>query len=425
MAQVLSRRLLAAAALLTSVALTAAGCGSIPQAGGATAPGGTTGSSSQRPADPGSAEPTADSTPSSTPTPDPVSFTPNVKDGAKNVKVSTVVAVKADNGTVGSVKLSYQGTDAKGKAIKGSVDGTVAKDKTGWTAADRLEPGSTYTLTVSGKNPEGETSTTKSTFKTQALTLQQQTFAQLQPLKGSNVGVAMPVILTFDVAVKNRKEVEQHLSVTSSPKQEGTWSWFSDKEVHFRPKNYWKPGTKVSVAADLNGLDAGNGVYGQNSTSTSFTIGRSVITKINLDTHKAKVYIDGDLERTIPISGGKSGWQTRSGTKVIMEKLPVTRMTNEMIGADEAYDLQVKYAMRITWSGEFLHAAPWNAANLGVANASHGCVGMSTANAAWLFNKVTIGDPVVTTGSNRGLEKGNGYTDWDVSWSSYKKGSAL
>ncbi len=181
----------------------------------------------------------------------------------------------------------------------------------------------------------------------------------------------------------------------------------------------------MTATADLNGLDAGNGIYGQNTTSTSFTVGRSLITKINLDTKKAKVYINGDLERTIPISGGKSGWTTRSGTKLIMEKLPVTRMTNEMIGADEAYDLKVRYAMRITWSGEFLHAAPWNSANLGRVNASHGCVGMSTANAAWLFNRVQIGDPVVTTGSGRGLEKGNGYTDWDVSWSQYQKGSAL
>lgn len=124
--------------------------------------------------------------------------------------------------------------------------------------------------------------TTESTFKTQALTLQQLTFAQLQPLKGSTVGVGMPVILQLDVPVKNRKEFEKHLTVTSSPNQAGSWSWFSDKEVHFRPKSYWKPGTKVSVNADLNSLDAGNGVYGQNSTSTSFTVGRSVVTKINL-----------------------------------------------------------------------------------------------------------------------------------------------
>lgn len=422
---VLVGRILTATALVATLALVGAGCGTIPQAGGTTAPGSGTRSASQQPAGQQSTDAAPQSTPSSTPTPDPVTFTPNVKNGAKNVKVSTVVAVKAGNGTVGSVKLTYKGIDSRGKAIKGAVDGTLAKDKTGWTAAERLEPSATYTLTVSGKNPEGTVSTTKTSFKTQALTLQQQTFAQLQPLKGSNVGVGMPVILTFDVPVKNRKEFEKHLSVTSSPKQVGTWSWFSDKEVHFRPKKYWKSGTKVSVTADLNGLDAGNGIYGQNSTSTSFTIGRSLVTKINLKTHQAKVYIGGDLERTIPISAGKSGWQTRSGTKLIMDKLPVTRMTNEMIGADESYDLKVKYAMRVTWSGEFLHAAPWNAAYLGRTNASHGCVGMSTANAAWLFNRVQIGDPVVTTGSSRGLEKGNGYTDWDVSWSQYQKGSAL
>ena len=379
------RRILAATALVAALAL--AGCGTIPQAGGATAPGSETGSAAEpsgpQPSEGGSAS----AQPSSTPTPDPVTLTPNVKDGAKNVKVSTVVAVKAANGTVGTVKLSYTGKDSKGKAIKGTVDGAVAKDKTGWTAGERLEPSATYTLSVSGTNPEGTAITRKSTFTTQALTLQQQTFAQLQPLQGSKVGVGMPVILTFDVAVKNRKEFEKHLSVTTAPKQVGSWSWFSDSEVHFRPKSYWKPGTKVTATADLNGLDAGNGIYGQNTTSTSFTVGRSLITKINLDTKKAKVYVNGDLERTIPISGGKSGWTTRSGTKLIMEKLPVTRMTNEMIGADEAYDLKVRYAMRITWSGEFIHAAPWNSANLGRVNASHGCVGMSTGNAAWLFNQ--------------------------------------
>ncbi len=417
------RRILPATALVAALAL--AGCGTIPQAGGATAPGSDTGASSQPSGSQPSEGGSPSAPPSSTPTPDPVTLTPNVEDGAKNVKVSTVVAVKAANGTVGTVKLSYAGKDGKGKAVKGTVDGAMAKDKTGWTAGERLEPSATYTLSVTGTNPEGTATTRKSTFTTQALTLQQQTFAQLQPLKGSKVGVGMPVVLTFDVAVKNRKEFEKHLSVTTAPKQEGSWSWFSDKEVHFRPKSYWKPGTKVTATADLNGLDAGNGIYGQNTTSTSFTIGRSLITKINLDTKKAKVYINGDLERTIPISGGQPGWTTRSGTKLIIEKLPVTRMTNEMIGADESYDLKVRYAMRVTWSGEFLHAAPWNSANLGRVNASHGCVGMSTANAAWLFNRVEVGDPVVTTGSGRGLEKGNGYTDWDVSWSQYQKGSAL
>ena len=66
-----------------------------------------------------------------------------------------MVAVKAANGTVGKVKLSYVGKDSKGKAIKGTVDGAVAEDKTGWTAGERLEPSATYTLRVSGHEPRG------------------------------------------------------------------------------------------------------------------------------------------------------------------------------------------------------------------------------------------------------------------------------
>jgi lipoprotein-anchoring transpeptidase ErfK/SrfK len=150
-----------------------------------------------------------------------------------------------------------------------------------------------------------------------------------------------------------------------------------------------------------------------------------VVTKINLKTKMAKVYINGKLARRIPISGGRPGWESRSGTKLIMGKLYTHRMTNQMIGAKEHYDLNVHYAMRVTNSGEFLHAAPWNAGKFGRVNGSHGCIGMSTANAHWLFNKVTYGDPVITTGTHRTLERGNGWSDWNISYSQYKKSSAI
>ena len=104
--------------------------------------------------------------------------------------------------------------------------------------------------------------------------------------------------------------------------------------MHYRPAHYWKPGTKVTVKANLNGVSAGNGIYGQNSTSTAFTVGRSVVTRVDLEAKTAKVYIDGALARTIPVSGGKSGFVSRSGTKLIMAKLEETRMASETIGID-------------------------------------------------------------------------------------------
>jgi lipoprotein-anchoring transpeptidase ErfK/SrfK len=150
-----------------------------------------------------------------------------------------------------------------------------------------------------------------------------------------------------------------------------------------------------------------------------------MITRVNLNTDYAKVYRSGKLVKTIPVTGGKPGWATRSGTKLIMAKEYNKVMTNEMIGAKEKYSLTAKYALRVTNSGEFLHAAPWSLANLGVRNASHGCVGMSVDNAGWLYENALIGDPVVTTGTSKGLEQGNGYADWNISYSQYKKGSAL
>lgn len=393
------------------LATTLAACAGTPSA-----PGGT---SSQPPGAPAPTQPVP------TPTPDPVGFKSNVKNGASQVKVDTLVTVSATSGTLTKVKLSYTNKDGHGRTKHGTVSGKINKDHSRWTATALLEPATAYKLTSAGKNTVSQPKTVATSFRTQNLPLAKQTYPQIYPLKGSHVGVGMPVVLTFDVPVKNKREFEKNLHIKSSPAQVGSWHWYSGSEVRYRPKKYWKPGTKVSVTANLNSVYAGNGVYGQNSTSTHFTVGRSMVTKINLSSDVARVYRNGKMVRRIYVSAGKPGWQTRSGVKLIMDKLYVTRMTNTMIGAREHYSLRVRYAMRITSSGEFLHAAPWNAGNFGRRNASHGCTGMSTGDAAWLFNRVLIGDPVVTTGSSRGMEPGNGYGDWNLSYATYKKGSAL
>lgn len=355
----------------------------------------------------------------------PVQLSPSVEDGASDVKVSTVVKVKASAGTVSAVKLWTKGKDGDGKSKTIEVDGDISKDGTTWTAASALDPGSKYRLEMAGLAADKSVTESKSSFETEDLTLAQQTYATIFPSKGLTVGVGMPVILTFDVAVRDRAEFQKHLSITSTGNQQGSWRWYGDKSVHFRPMKYWKPGTKVSVEANLNGVSAGNGIYGQRSVSTKFTVGRSLITRVNLKTYEAKVYRNGKLVKRMPVSGGKPGWRTRSGVKLIMAKEYNKVMTNEAIGAKEDYRLTARYAMRITNSGEFLHSAPWNSAHLGRRNASHGCVGMTTADSGWLYKRVLPGDPVITTGTNRGIEQGNGWSDWDISYKQYKKGSAL
>jgi hypothetical protein len=56
---------------------------------------------------------------------------------------------------------------------------------------------------------------------------------------------------------------------------------------------------------------------------------------------------------------------------------------------------------------------------------SHGCTGMSTANAGWLYDHSMIGDVVEYTGSDRPMTIDNGIGDWNLPFSQYAAGSAL
>ena len=115
--------------------------------------------------------------------------------------------------------------------------------------------------------------------------------------------------------------------------------------------------------------------------------------------------------------------------KVILSRETSRQMDAETTGLKktdpEYYNVKVKYAMRLTWSGEFLHAAPWSVGSQGRANVSHGCTGMSTANAQWLFERSKMGDVVKYVGSERPLESYNGYTMWNMNLASWAKQSAL
>mgnify|MGYP003296598375 CR=1 FL=1 len=99
---------------------------------------------------------------------------------------------------------------------------------------------------------------------------------------GQTVGVGMPVIIRFDVPIQDKAAIERHLKVVSQPAQVGAFHWISDQEVHWRPATYWKPGTDVTVTADVNSIPAGNGIYGQEDRTSSFTIGDALTMKIDL-----------------------------------------------------------------------------------------------------------------------------------------------
>jgi len=351
----------------------------------------------------------------------PLTLSTSVKKGATGVPVDQEVAVSAAGGTIDSVAVA---------SPEGDLAGQLATDHASWTATDRLEPGTTYQVkTVATREDDGKQITRTSSFTTQDLTLDEQTYPSVAPLADETVGVGMPVIVTFDLPVKDKAAFEKHMHVTSSPQQQGAWHWMSDTEAHWRPKAYWKADTDVHVDIDVNSVDAGNGIYGQENRELDFHVGDAHVYKVDMKTHQMKVFSNGKLLRTIPITTGEQpAFTTRTGTKVIIEKFASKTMNSETVGITgaDAYNIDnVQWAMRLTYSGEFIHAAPWSVGSQGYANVSHGCTGMSVENAGWLYAMSRRGDVVQYTGSDKPMTLDNGYGDWNESFQQYEKGSAL
>ncbi|HEX5969502.1 MAG TPA: Ig-like domain-containing protein [Intrasporangium sp.] len=366
---------------------------------------------------------TSTATPTPTPTTPRVNWVTTPKHGAKGVAVDTRVSARTEDGTLTKASLSYLSKKGNKVPVEGWLESGT------WTSSDLLEPGVKYTFSLTATDESGEQQTAKRSFTTADLTLDDQIWTKVYP-DGGTVGIGMPVIATFDLPVVDKATFEEHMKVTSQPAQQGSWYWLSDREAHWRPQKYWTPGTKVHVEANLNGVPAGGGRFGEQTVVTDFTIGRPVIAKVNLDTHMMDVHINGKKAKSIPVSGGRPGWETRSGVKVIMEKFTNFTMKAESIGLKEGdkdfyEDVKVKRALRITHSGEFLHSAPWSVRQQGHENVSHGCVGMSDANSIWLYDNMRVGDVVETVGSKKPMTLGNGYADWNLGWAAWQKGSAL
>lgn len=326
---------------------------------------------------------------------------------------SEPVTVKVEHGKLTDVAVKT----GAGKRLVGSMNA----EQTVWTSnADSLKYGTRYAVKAEAEGNSGKPTLYSESFKTvnpdQLVTAQFAYFSN-----GATVGVGMPARIEFSSPVKNRAEVEKRLRITASNTVVGAWSWDKDRTaVTFRPETYWPAKTKVSIEAPLKGVELSPGTFGTNDLNGGFSTGSATILTVNAATHQLRVVRDGKLVRKIPVTTGKSGFETRSGIVPIMAKEGTVVMDaasgGTPQGSSEYYRLTVNYSMRITPSGEYLHAAPWSEGSQGYANTSHGCVGMSTTNASWLFDYAKVGDVVVVKNTGRQQDLGNGITQWNVSW---------
>ncbi len=339
--------------------------------------------------------------------------------GRKAVAGRPVTVTLAD-GRLKAVRV----TAAEGAALTGRISG----DGRSWTSDRVAAPGTRYTVeaTDTRGGTDGAGFSTAAADRVNKLTL--------APGKNTTVGIAQPLSIVFDHPVKDKAAVEKGLKVSTSNNTEGSWGWLRDysgrDRVDWRPKDYWKPGTRVTLEADLNGIDSGpDGGWFVRDYRTTFAIGRQQVVEVDLDRHRLALRQDGRTVMDVPMSAGTPGGDKASwrGTAVLMAKEGTINMRSETVGLGHAYDKMVDSSLRLTWSGMYAHAAPWNAAYFGVANHSSGCVGMSDANAAELYRRTQVGDPFEITGADaKGtVAEGNGYGAWNVTWADWKAESAL
>jgi lipoprotein-anchoring transpeptidase ErfK/SrfK len=328
--------------------------------------------------------------------------------GRRNVDPGAGISVTAQGGTLTNVSVHTAGDP---------VTGTMNATNTAWHSTWTLGVATRYTVTATGRAPDGQAVTRTSTFTT--LTPSSTFQTMIFEGQGATYGVGMPIILSFSQPIRNKAAVERAMQIRTSNPVVGSWYWDGDQTLDFRPQTYWPANTTVSFTGHLNGVQGGPGMYGYHTLTQSFRIGDSLIVVASTASHYMNLYRNGKLYRHWPISTGRSTLPTPNGTYLTIDK------GNPVLMKGPGYSEEVPWSVRFTWTGDYLHDAFWSVGQQGSVNVSHGCVNMAPADAEMYYKMEVPGDPVTITGSTKAGTWDNGWTQWFLTWPQYLKGSAL
>ena len=258
------------------------------------------------------------------------------------------------------------------------------------------------------------------------------------------VGVIPTIRFSEPVPENARWAVQENLlvSVTPALSEPLIWSWVDAETLALRPKEFWPQKHEVSITSTWPTGKAliqvapdewkkkkpvppskTIAVRISDNVDISFRIGREQIFTINAKNYSGTVTRNGKEILDVPISLGKSGWETASGVKTLMEFYEVKKLQN--LTGPETWSVDAPYSIRLTWSGEFLHSATWNG-SIGYAHTSHGCTNLTLDDARWFYENGLRGDPVITKNTGmgyRGAWDGDG-APWNVDWETWKANSA-
>lgn len=353
------------------------------------------------------------------------------EDGAKNVGADRKVAVSVREGRIERVRV-VRIADGRAQSVPGGISG----DGRNWSSgAGRLTGAATYTVDAVTTDGNGHRRARHTTFTT--VVPQRRFIGYFTPENRSVVGTGMIVSFHFNRPVvnhRNRAAVEHAITVTADPPVPVAGHWFGSDRLDFRPREYWRPGTAVTVAMRLRHVLVAPGVRGIQHKTIGFRVGRSQVSLVDAATHTMTVQRDGALLTTLPVTAGAPDHTTYNGKMVVSDKYEVTRMNGDTVGFGGEYDIpDVPHALRLTRSGTFLHGNYWAAPSVfGATNTSHGCVGLRDVRggsplspAGWFFDRTLIGDVIeVINSHDTQVAPDNGLGGWNLGWQQWTAGSA-
>jgi lipoprotein-anchoring transpeptidase ErfK/SrfK len=342
----------------------------------------------------------------------------SVTDGAVGVPVDSPVTVSSGDGVLGTVTMLNEEGDP--------VAGRLSPDGLTWQTAEPLGYNKQYTLTAEALGLGG-LARNRMTFETQSP--ENLTMPYVLPNDGEVVGIGQPIAIRFDENIPNRLAAQQAITVTTKPPVHGAFYWLSDREVRWRPATYWKPGTAVDVAVNTYGVELGDGLFGQENVTTRFSIGDVVIATADDNTRTLTVKRNGEVIRTMPISMGKNSTPTDNGAYIIGDRYLHLIMDSSTYGvpvnSPNGYRLEVDWATQMSYSGIYVHSAPWSVGSQGYSNVSHGCLNVSPSNAKWFYDNTKRGDIVeVVNTVGPTLSGTDGLGDWNIPWEQWRAGNA-
>lgn len=345
-------------------------------------------------------------------------LTATVRDGAVGVPVEQPVTLTAHGGVLGEVVMLDEDGD--------SVPGRPSPDGVSWSATEPLDYNKRYTVTAQVLGLGG-ISTENLTFKSHSPA--NLTMPYLMPGDGEVVGVGLPIAVRFDENIPDRVAAEKAITVTTDPPVEGAFYWLGNREVRWRPREFWQPGTTVTVNVNTFGVDLGQGLFGQKNLTSRFTIGDQVIATADDSTKLLTIRRNGEVIKTMPISMGKDSTPTNNGVYIVGDRYRRLIMDSATYGvpsnSPKGYRVEVDWATQMSYSGIYVHSAPWSVAAQGSSNTSHGCLNVSPDNAEWFYSNTKRGDVVEVQNTVGPVLSGTeGLGDWNIGWDQWKAGNA-